>query len=138
MSVVVRGRHQFEATGECVRCRRRARSGYAFRKATPEERAAWRADGLVALQARSLCTGCYGWAIDHDALADFERRNRPVAELLEDWNHLADPLKPIRSEARRLASQFGMSWRDLERSVSRAGVRSRFHGGPGERIKAAA
>lgn len=110
----------------CARCARRGRSGYAFRKASPKLRAAWRSLGLVTLQARGLCVGCYKHESLNGTLDQWDRRNRSQGDILEDWQHLADPLLPIRQECVRLASQFGMDWRSLERAVHRAGVRSRF------------
>lgn len=139
MSTVVRGRTTTPTTRDCARCRRRGLSAYTFRRADPDQRNAWRTEGLVRLEARGLCQSCYRWATTHDRLVDYERANRPAAELREEWEHLADPLLPIRTECRRLAAQFGMHWRDLERAVSRAGIRSRFEPAHrGGRVKAAA
>lgn len=138
MSTTVRGRHQYAATAECARCRRPGRSAYAFRVTTPDERKAWRDDGLVMIQARGLCNSCYRYATAHGTLADYERRNRDRGEILEDWHLLANPMAPVRTEVRRLAPQFGMTEDALEAALRRAGVRSRFDGGHGERFRAAA
>lgn len=110
----------------CAKCERRGRSAYAFKRATPEQRAVWRADGLVTLMARGLCVGCYKHESVAGTLDEWERRNRAADEILEEWLHLADPLLPIRQECHRLAGQFRMDWRALEQAVHRAGIRSRF------------
>ena len=48
------------------------------------------------------------------------------ADLLEDWEVLADPLRPLAEEAERLASQFNMAPATLVDRLHRAGVHSRF------------
>lgn len=127
-----------ETTTRCVECGTPGRSAYQFRKATPETRDQWRRDGLRRIEARGLCQQCYRAAMDAGTLADYERRTRPRGEILEDWELLADNMVPIRTEARRLAPQFGMTVDALEAALRRAGVRSRFDGGHGERFRVAA
>lgn len=127
-----------EATTTCVECGQPGRSAYQFRKATPEQRVAWRDHGIRRIEARGLCQPCYRDARLDGRLTDYERRNRDRDEILEDWHLLANPMVPLRTEVRRLAPQFGMSEDALEASLRRAGVRSRFEAGIGERIRVAA
>jgi len=110
----------------CARCSCSGRSAYAFRKATPETRAAWLASGVRRIEARGLCQPCYRVERMAGTLDRWERRNRSQEEIVEEWSHLADPLLPIRQECRRLAAQLHMDWRALEQAVFRAGIRSRF------------
>lgn len=126
-----------EPTKACVECGTPGRSAYRFRKATPEQRQQWLAAGIRRIEARGLCQPCYRTARLSGTLADYERRNRDARDVAEDWLHLANPNVPVIQECRRLASQFGMDAEALERAVYRAGIRSRFLGGHGERHKAA-
>lgn len=127
-----------ESTSTCVECGNPGRSAYQFRKATPETRDRWRDAGIRRIEARGLCQPCYRNARLDGRLTDYERRNRDRGEILEDWNLLANPMAPVRTEVRRLAPQFGMTEDALEAALHRAGVRSRFQGGHGERIRTAA
>lgn len=124
-----------EPTTACVECGKAGRSAYRFRTATPEVRQQWHAEGIRRIEARGLCQPCYRRATRAGTLNDYERRNRPRDEILEDWLHLADPTVHVLHECRRLAPQFGMDAEALERAVYRAGIRSRLESGHGERMK---
>lgn len=84
--------------------------------------------------ARGLCPSCYARARRNDTLFDIERHNQRLADILEEWKYLADPLIPVRAEARRLAAQLHISPTRLENIVY-AHIGSRFDGGHGERIR---
>jgi len=138
VSTVVRGRVAYPTDGKaCARCLRRTLPADRWRKVDKATREAWRADGLVAMDSRGLCRTCYSWATKHGKRLDYERRNVPTAELLEEWEHLADPLRPVLEEVKRLAPRLGMKEKTLAQALHRGGVRSRFEGGHGERVKAA-
>ena len=92
---------------------------------------------LTRKPCRGLCPSCYARHRRNGTLDDFERANHRLEDVLEDWEMLADPLVPVRQEARRLAPQFGMSAERLENIVYTA-IGSRFESGWGERIKKAA
>lgn len=127
-----------ESTSTCVECETPGRSAYQFRKAPAETRTRWRDAGIRRIEARGLCQPCYRDARLAGRLTDYERRNRDRAEILEDWELMANAMAPIRTEVRRLAPQFGMTVDALEAALRRAGVRSRFDGGHGERFRTAA
>jgi hypothetical protein len=86
---------------------------------------------------RGLCASCYRWALDRGRLGDYERVSVPLDVVLEEWSHMADPLQPLAREIRRLAPRLGMAEKTLEGALRRGGVRSRYEGGWGERVKAA-
>lgn len=122
-------------TKPCVECGRPGLSAYQFRTTDPDTRVRWRDQGIRRIEARGLCQPCYRTAMRAGRLTDYERRNRDRAEILEDWELLAEPMVPLKREVRRLAPQFGMTEDALEAALLRAGVRSRFKGGHGERLK---
>jgi len=137
MSTVVYGKPIPEADQVCTRCLRRTITRLRWLAATPEQRAAWAAVGVAKREGRGLCGGCYRWARVNGRLVDYERTNARLAELLEEWEHMADPTRPVLEEVRRLAPRLGMEQKTLETALYRGGVRSRFHGGCGERRKVA-
>lgn len=83
------------------------------------------------MAGRGLCAACYPKHKD-----EYDPANRPVEQTLEEWRFLADPLVPVRKEARRLAGPLGVTPRRLE-SIVTMNIGSRFEGGHGERIKRA-
>lgn len=91
--------------------------------------------GTVPNEARGLCRSCYRWARTHNALHKYERVNQPRGEILHDWAHLADPLRPLKEEIARLAPRLGLTEKALESRLHRAGIRSRYQGGWGQRPK---
>jgi hypothetical protein len=105
---------------QCVGCPAKGLPDKAYRKADPEAR-----KGLARMVARGLCKACYMRAQRADTLIDFERNTVSSEVIRDDWQHLADPLRTVKAECIRLAPQFGMDWRSLERAVYRAGIRSR-------------
>lgn len=109
----------------CVRCGSEGRSAYAFRKADPETRAAWRKADIRPIKARSLCVACYDRLSKVADVLDYESERTPGDMIREEWERFADPTRSIRSECQRLAKKFGMNWRSLEKAVARAGIRSR-------------
>lgn len=119
----------------CGRCETGTVHWTVWTGATDEQREQWRAEGVARRDGRGLCQRCYRWARTNNRLLDYERVNRPTTDVLEDWLHLADPLRPVKDEVRRLAHQFGMKPKTLEQALHRGGVRSRFAGGHGERLK---
>lgn len=136
MSTVVRGAPVPEAGQACRRCDRRTIPRLTWCAATREQRRAWITARCAQRGSRGLCHGCYRWASKHDHLIDYERRYRVTDEVLEEWNYLADPSAPVLPEVRRLAPRMGMTVKALEQALIRGGVRSRFEGGKGERLKA--
>lgn len=122
----------------CGRCERGIIPSTEWRTASPEQRDAWRTEGMARHEARGLCQPCYRLVRIADRLVNYERRNIPTAEVLEEWEWMADPLRPLNEEIRRLAPRFGMSEDALAGALQRGGVRSRFKGGWGERVKGVA
>lgn len=94
----------------------------------------WKAAGARSHQGRGLCSVCYRRARQGGTLADHERRNQPLAVILEEWDHLADPMLPVKQEAARLAPQLGIRAQRLE-NIIYAHIGSRYAGGWGERFK---
>lgn len=120
----------------CTACETPTIALSRWKKASADQRATWTAEGRRSRQGRGLCSRCYRRSRENGTLIDFERHNRPLEEVVEEWAHLADPLIPIGREVARLAPQLGMKEKTLGRAVWEAGFRSRFHGGWGERVKA--
>lgn len=114
----------------CAHCGRGVLPASRWRRATADERAAWKRDNLSRMAGRGLCGACYPKHKD-----DYDPRNRSVDETLAEWEWLADPLVPLRAEALRLAPQLGLAPHRLETIVS-TNIGSRFEGGHGERLKA--
>lgn len=87
--------------------------------------------GMRSMEGRGLCSTCYPKFKD-----DYDRSNRRLEEVLEDWEHLAEPMVPVRQEVRRLAPRLGMKPKTLEKIITMH-VGSRFQGGAGEKLKEA-
>lgn len=137
MSTVVHGAPVEGADKECARCRRRTMAKAQWRSHTTTERRTLLSRGVASRGGRGLCEGCYRWAFENGRLIDYERVNQRTADVVEEWQHMADPLRPLREEIRRLAPRLGMVEKTLEQALHRGGIRSRYEGGHGERVKAA-
>ena len=86
------------------------------------------------LAGRGLCNSCYAGHRRAGDLWRWGRVHQPVVVTVEEWEHLADPTRPVREEARRLAHRLGLTPERLENIVY-AEVGSRFEGGHGERYR---
>ena len=115
----------------CARCERPIIARTQWRRHTPEERTALTAENVSIHQGRGLCSPCYRHHRD-----DYDRTNQRLADVLEEWTYLAEPLAPVRQEVRRLAPRLGMTPKTLEKIVT-MNIGSRFQGGHGEIMKRA-
>ena len=70
--------------------------------------------------ARGLCTSCYPRHLAAGTHVDFERRNRPRSELLEEW----EMLRAQGLSRRQAAERLGMKDDSLYAALRRAGVAS--------------
>lgn len=110
----------------CLDCGRPGVPFKLWRRSSEHRRRAWLAEGVKAIEGRGLCRGCYKRARCSGQLERFERRNARHEDLLEAWSRLADPMKPISTEAIRLSSILGRKPRTIEAALYRSGVRSRW------------
>lgn len=81
--------------------------------------------GFRRSQARGLCSACYEYARDTGTIDQYERRLRPSAWLLEDFEHIRDTLPVGVSRAERLrraGDRLNMSPEALDLALRRAGV----------------
>lgn len=104
----------------------------AWKALSAAERDAQKAQNVRSMEGRGLCSTCY-----HEHRDEYDRVNRPLADVLEDWDDLANPLVPVRREVRRLAGRLGMKEKTLEKIVTMH-VGSRFQAGHGEILKQSA
>lgn len=65
---------------------------------------------------RGLCEACHDRAIRRGVLMDFERRSRPVDEVVEDWLMLREQ----GHDRRRAAERMGITHHALEQALLRA------------------
>lgn len=72
----------------------------------------------VRHNGRGLCGGCYSRAEQAGTLADYPRRQKPRADLLEDWELLRSEGYSVQHAAERL----GMTHEAMRKALRRAGV----------------
>lgn len=119
-----------DSSGRCHRCacaarRRRDNGPRSEPRPYCSECGAKRCDK----SARGLCKRCYSKASRDGTLVDHERASKPAAEVLAEWQQLADSTAPLMVECKRLAPRLGMRPETLAAALRRAGVRSAY--GPG-------
>lgn len=71
-------------------------------------------------QARGLCGMCHKAARLDGTLIDYERRNTPADQVVEEWTENLDRSVSIAENVRRLAPRMGMSEHALYQAVFRA------------------
>jgi hypothetical protein len=69
------------------------------------------------INGRGLCKTCYGWCLRHGALADHERRLRPIEETAAEYRHLHGRCGLLRWQ---VAERLGLKTDSLRKALYRA------------------